>query len=155
MDAKRFLQVGLMTTLFGAGYLLGGAKTAALVSEASASPIPVVQANMVYELRTYTANPGKLDDLLARFRDHTTGLFNKHGIDNLAYWTPFDEPESGNTLIYLIHHANRKQADANWTAFGSDPQWRKVAQKSQVDGKFLARPPDRLYLKALDFSPVL
>ncbi len=114
----------------------------------------VKQPGGVYELRTYLANPGKLPNLNARFRNHTTGIFNKHGIDNLGYWTPFDKPESGNTLVYLIHHANRKQADANWKSFGSDPKWQKVARESQVDGKFLAQPPDRLYLKALDFSPL-
>jgi len=115
---------------------------------------PIKQPGGVYELRTYLANPGKLSNLNNRFRDHTTRLFNKHGIDNLGYWTPFDEPESGNTLIYLIHHANRTQADANWKSFGSDPQWQKVARESQANGKFLALPPDRLYLKALDFSPL-
>jgi len=115
---------------------------------------PIKQPGGVYELRTYLANPGKLANLNARFRDHTTGIFNKHGIDNLGYWTPFDEPDSGNTLIYLIHHANRQQADANWKSFGSDPQWQKVARESQIGGKFLAQPPDRLYLKALDFSPL-
>ena len=115
---------------------------------------PIKQPGGVYELRTYLANPGKLTKLNDRFRDHTTDLFNKHDIGNLGYWTPFDEPESGNTLIYLIHHANRTQADANWKAFGSDPQWRKVARQSQLDGRFLSEPPERLYLEALDFSPM-
>ena len=68
--------------------------------------------------------------------------------------SPGRKPESANTLIYLVHHANRKQADANWKSFGSDPQWQKVARESQIGGKFLAQPPDRLYLKALDFSPL-
>ena len=42
---------------------------------------------MIYELRIYTANPGKLAPLQARFRDHTTGLFERHGIKNVGYWT--------------------------------------------------------------------
>lgn len=109
-------------------------------------------AEGVYELRTYTTNPGKLPNLNTRFRDHTTRLFNKHGMKNIAYWTAFDKPEIDNTLIYLVRHANREQADANWKAFASDPEWKKVAQESQVDGKFLANPPDRLYLKPLPFS---
>ena len=108
----------------------------------------------VYELRTYVANPGKLPKLNARFREHTTGIFNKHGIGNVGYWTPFDRPESGNTLAYLVHHASREQADANWKSFSSDPQWRRVARESQVDGKFLLRRPERIYLEALDFSPL-
>ena len=106
----------------------------------------------VYELRTYTANPGKLLSLNTRFRDHTTRLFNRHGMKNIAYWTAFDKPEADSTLIYFVRHADREQADANWKAFMSDPAWKQVAKESQVDGKFLAKPPERLYLKPLPFS---
>jgi hypothetical protein len=107
-----------------------------------------------FELRTYVVNPGKLPMLNSRFRKHTTSLFNRHGIQNVSYWTPFDQPDRKDTLIYLVHHANRKQADLNWEAFGQDPEWKKVVQESQIQGKLLARPPERLYLKALDFSPL-
>ena len=99
-------------------------------------------------------NPGKLSALNNRFREHTTRLFNKHGIKSLGYWTPFDQPDREDTLIYLIHHANRKQADLNWKAFGQDPEWKKIVRESRVEGKLLVRPPERLYLKALDFSPL-
>lgn len=110
------------------------------------------EAGGVYELRTYVTNPGKLPNLNARFRDHTTNIFNTHGIKNVAYWTPQDEPASKNTLTYIIHHASREQADANWKAFGGDPAWKKVATESQVDGKFLKQKPERTYMKAVDFS---
>jgi hypothetical protein len=106
----------------------------------------------IFELRTYVANSGKLDDLNKRFREHTTRIFNKHGIKNVGYWTPFDQPESGNTLVYLVHHASREQADANWKAFGGDPQWKQVAMESRKGGRLLAKSPERIYLKALDFS---
>lgn len=106
----------------------------------------------VFELRTYTTNQGKLANLNARFSQHTTKLFNKHGIKNIAYWTPFEEPEINNTLNYLLRHDSREQADANWKAFASDPAWRKVVRESQSDGKFLAKPPERLYLRPLPFS---
>jgi len=108
----------------------------------------------IFELRTYVVNEGKLTGLNTRFREHTTSLFSKHGIKNLGYWTPFDQPDRKDTLIYLIHHANRKQADLNWKAFGQDPEWQKIARESEVDGKLLAQPPERLYLKPLDFSPL-
>ncbi len=114
----------------------------------------IKQPGGTYELRTYTVNPGKLTDLNARFAGHTTGLFRKHGIHNVSYWTPFEKPDSANTLIYLIHHAGRKQADDNWKAFSSDPQWQKIARESQLNGKFLAAPPKRIYLKAMEFSPL-
>ncbi len=108
----------------------------------------------IYELRTYVAKPGKLGLLNDRFSEHTAAIFNRHRIKNLFYWTAFDQPESKNTLIYLLHHASRKQADLNWKAFGGDPEWRKVAKESQINGTFLAQPPERIYLKPTDFSPL-
>ena len=54
-------------------------KVLALTAIAFATITPSSLAD-VFELRTYTTNEGKLDDLNARFRDHTIGLFEKHGI---------------------------------------------------------------------------
>ncbi|MEC7991131.1 MAG: NIPSNAP family protein, partial [Pseudomonadota bacterium] len=42
-------------------------------------------AQLVYELRTYTSHPGKLEALENRFRNHTMALFEKHGIINVSY----------------------------------------------------------------------
>jgi hypothetical protein len=72
---------------------------------------------------------------------------------NFGYWIPFDTPDSENTLIYLIHHESRQQADANWKAFVSDPDWQRVRKESEKNGKILAQPPERVFLRALDFSP--
>jgi hypothetical protein len=106
----------------------------------------------VYELRVYHANEGKLDDLLRRFRDHTMGLFEKHGIKNVAYWTPTDEPLKGKTLVYILEHPSREAAKVNWKAFQDDPEWQGVRDKSEVNGK-LAEKIDSTYLALTDFSP--
>ncbi|MFP6671452.1 MAG: NIPSNAP family protein [Pirellulaceae bacterium] len=111
------------------------------------------QLDGVYELRTYTCNEGKLAALNARFRDHTTKLFVKHGIKNVSYWTPFDLPERQNTLIYMIRHENREQAESNWKTFLNDPEWKRISQKSQKNGELLEKPPERIFLKPLDISP--
>lgn len=107
----------------------------------------------VYELRTYTTNEGKLDNLNARFRDHTVALFKKHGMESVGYWVPTDEPTSMNTLIYVIKHASRDSAKASWKAFLADPDWQKVAKESQVDGQILAKAPDAVFMEATDYSP--
>src|SRR5271154_6329669 len=70
------------------------------------------KTDVVYELRVYHANEGKLDALLARFRDHTVALFNRHGLKSVAYWTPTDEPLKGKTLIYILKHPSREAATA-------------------------------------------
>lgn len=116
--------------------------------------LPTAEAfGEVYELRTYTTNEGKLDNLNARFRDHTVGLFKKHGIESVGYWVPTDGPKSKNTLIYVIKHESRDAAKASWKAFIADPEWKKVAEESQKDGRILAQAPESVYMDAADFSP--
>ena len=112
-----------------------------------------LQKRGIYELRTYITSEYKPAALNARFANHTTNFFLKHGMSNVGYWTPYDRPESENTLIYLIQHESREKADKNWQAFSQDPNWKKVARDSQRQGKLLKRKPERLYLKPLDFSP--
>ena len=78
----------------------------------------------VFELRTYTAQPGRLDDLVARFRNHTLKLFAKHGLQNIGYWLPLDAADgAGDKLIYLLRHKSSEAAEASWTTFRADPDW--------------------------------
>ena len=107
----------------------------------------------LYELRIYTAAPGKMGALHARFRDHTLRLFEKHGMKNIGYWTPLEGPTAGTTLIYIIEHASREQAKANWSAFGKDPDWQKAKAESEVNGRIVAK-ADSVFLTATDYSPI-
>ena len=153
MPAKRLPILGLMASLFAAGYLLGGIGAGDLVSRAEATSAPVAQATQVFELRTYTAAEGKFDDLLARFRDHTLEIFEKHGMTNVGYWTPQDAPLSENTLIYVLAHPSREAATQAWRDFGNDPEWQRVAEESQRDGRLIVN-LERVYLDPTDFSPL-
>ena len=107
-------------------------------------------STMVYELRTYTTHPGKLDDLHKRFRDHTMQLFEKHGIKNIGYWVPMDKP---NTLVYLIAHKSRKAADQSWKEFRADPEWKQVAKESEQNGKIVMHVESH-YMTPTDYSPL-
>jgi hypothetical protein len=109
-------------------------------------------ATTVYELRVYHTYEGKLDDLLRRFREHTMQLFEKHGIKNVAYWTPTDDPLKGKTLFYMIAHPSREAATANWQAFRDDPEWKSVQAKSEANGKLVEK-VDSTFLTLTDFSP--
>jgi hypothetical protein len=117
-------------------------------------PSDAVEMGGVFELRTYVAQPGQLAALRAHFRDHATPLFEKHGMKNVGYWTPFDTPEANDTLICLLRHASRQQAAANWQAFHRDPALQRVAGSLQIKGDLLARPPESIYLNATRFSPL-
>jgi hypothetical protein len=112
------------------------------------------KSDVVYELRVYHANEGKLDALLARFRDHTVDIFKRHGMKSVAYWTPTDEPLKGKTLIYILEHPSREAATANWKAFHDDPEWVKVSTASEVNGKLVEK-VDSTYMKLTDFSPAI
>ena len=107
-------------------------------------------APLLYELRTYYAPEGKIDDLNARFRNHTLALFEKHGMKNIMYWVPVDKP---NTLIYVIAHKDKAAADASWAAFREDPVWKKVAEETQKNGKIVEK-VESVYMTATDYSPM-
>lgn len=106
----------------------------------------------VYEMRTYIATPGKTAALLARFRDHTVRLFEKHGMVNVAYWVPTDAKDgSADKLVYILAHASRDAAKASWKSFIADPEWKAAAAASEKDGKILAS-LESVYLTPTDFS---
>ena len=113
--------------------------------------LPDPATETVFELRVYHCYEGKLPDLLKRFRDHTTKLFEKHGLKNVAYWTPMDDPAKSNTLIYILSHPSREAAAANWKAFQADPEWISVRDKSEANGKIVEK-VDSTYMTKTDFS---
>ncbi len=108
----------------------------------------------MYELRVYHAAPGKLAQLLARFRDHTMKIFERHGMKSVAYWTPVDEAQKSNTLIYILQHPSRSAAEANWKSFQDDAEWKSVKAKSEENGKLVEK-LDSTFMSLTDFSPRL
>ena len=122
---------------------------ATLIVSIGLSMLTTIVTADVYELRTYTTNAGKLDNLNARFRDHTVALFEKHGIQSIGYWVPVAKE---NTLVYVIKHKSRDAAKASWQAFIADPAWKKVARESQLDGNILAKAPESVYMETTDYS---
>lgn len=105
-----------------------------------------------YELRVYQAAPGKLDALNARFRDHTTKLFEKHGMTNIGYWTPVNNPDQ--KLYYILAYPSRDARKTAWAAFLADPDWKAVQSASEKDGKLVAK-VDSTFLHVTDYSPAI
>ena len=105
----------------------------------------------VYELRIYYTHPGKMPDLLKRFREHTTKIFERHGMVNVGYWLPVEEKDQ-DKLYYVLKHASRDAAKASWKAFGDDPEWKAVAAASEAAGKIVMK-VDSTFLAAADFTP--
>jgi hypothetical protein len=107
----------------------------------------------VFEVRTYTAEPGKLEALHARFRDHTVQIFNKHGMTSVGYFAPTDEPLSKNTLIYMLEFPSREAAKKSWDEFRNDPEWQKVQKESEANGKLVTK-VDSVFTDPTDYSPM-
>jgi hypothetical protein len=138
---QKSLLLGLPIVLvFIVGFWLGQA------SESNADA-----KNRVFELRTYTANEGKLEALHARFRNHTTKLFEKHGMTNAGYWSPKDMPLAQNTLVYLLAYPSREAAKESWENFRNDPEWKKVKAESEANGE-LVKKVDSVYMDPTDYS---
>ena len=116
-------------------------------------PSSTVEAatDRVFELRTYHTLPGRLPALEKRFRDHTTKLFEKHGMTNIGYWVPADSPAKENTLIYVLAHKSRDAAKASWDAFRKDPDWQAVQKASEADGKIVEK-LESVYMDPTDYS---
>lgn len=103
-----------------------------------------------FEIRTYYAAEGKLENLLTRFRDHTCALFEKHGIENIGYWIPKENKE--NRLVYIIAFPDRVEQKTMWQAFLNDPAWKAAYKASTADGKLVTK-VESTFLNATDYSP--
>jgi hypothetical protein len=126
---------------------------AAMAASITIPPAVAQEHERVFELRTYTCFDGKLPDLLARFRNHTMRIFEKHGMTSIAYWVPQDAPNHENTLIYIIAHASREAAKKNWDEFRQDPEWQKVQKESEANGKIVSK-VESVFMAPTDFSPM-
>ena len=103
-----------------------------------------------FELRTYTAAPGKAEALHTRFRNHTNELFDKHGMEIVGYWIPEGKPDM---LIYLLAHENRHAATVSWESFRTDPTWISAKKSSELNGALTAVVKS-IFLSATDYSPM-
>ena len=132
---------------------LGVLAVGLVVAIAPVSAADAPSAGKVYDMRTYTANPGKLDALHARFRDYTCKLFQKHGIELIGFWTPTEGDEAKNTLIYIVAFPSVEAQKKAWAAFWDDPEWKKVKADSEKDG-VLVKEIKGKNLRATDYSPL-
>lgn len=145
MKLNKLCVLAGVCAVFAAGYFLG--------ESSAATTFAAPAAERVFELRTYTTHEGKLEALNTRFRQHTTKLFERHGMTNVGYWVPADAPLSQNTLIYVLAHPSREAAQKSWAAFRNDAEWQKVRAESEAGGKIVSK-VDSVLMNATDFSPM-
>jgi len=138
----------LFVVVFAAGFVAGNSSKFELWPHANAQ-----KPGRVFELRTYTPSGGRMEELKARFRDHTMHYFEKHGMTNIGYWTPTDARASQTTLIYLLAHSSREAAKQSMAAFSKDPGWVEARTASNKNGNIVAK-FESVFLDPTDFSPL-
>jgi hypothetical protein len=119
------------------------------VALGSATRSNAQQAQGLLEIRTYTANPGKLEALVTRMRDGETGLFEKHGMKNVLH--AIDAPS--NVYIYIVRHESRESADKSWESFRADPKWIALRAASETNGPLVGKVESR-FVAPTSFSPL-
>lgn len=106
----------------------------------------------VFEWRTYTCLPGRLPNLITRFKNHTLKIFEKHHMENIAYFIS-EEKEGQSKLVYLLAHKSEEAAAKSWDAFRNDPAWIAARDASEKDGKIVEK-VESIFLKPLSFSKI-
>ncbi|HLP70405.1 MAG TPA: NIPSNAP family protein [Rhizobium sp.] len=107
---------------------------------------------MIYEQRVYSAIPGRLPDLLTRFREHTLGIWKRLGIEPAGFWTTAIGPDS-NQLTYFLKWESLAEREAKWSSFVTDDEWLAVRAASEANGPIVERIASSL-LSPTDFSSV-
>lgn len=131
-------------------YLLAAGVLFAL--SAFSKPQPMKPSGKLYEIRVYYPTPGKYAEIVDRFRQYTTKLFAKHGMENIGYWTPTDTARQ--ELVYILAYPSREAREAAWQAFGNDPEWKAVVAKTEANGKLVAR-VDQIFMTESELSPAV
>ena len=122
----------------------------------------LIQKNEVYELRIYYTHEGKFNDIISRFENHTTKLFEKHGFTNVGYWTSQSREEPSfadeilnnkdqGALYYIVSFPNMEERDKSWDLFINDPDWKKAYNESRKDGPIVSR-IEQVFLNPTTFS---
>ena len=99
-----------------------------------------------FELRVYTAQPGKRDALAARFASRTAAIYARHGITNVGYWIPQQSDadlgiSAENTFIYMRGYPSKEERDKRLKAAHDDPEFAEVvtSQERNADTRLIVK----------------
>ena len=117
----------------------------------------------IYEMRVYHTYDGKFEDILSRFENHTTRLFEKHGITNVGYWTTMNRDSASfadkfliqndgkRALVYIVSFKDMDSRNKSWEDFVNDPEWIKVYEESRIEGP-IVKEIEQVFLNPTSFS---
>ena len=128
----------------------------------------------VFEIRIYTVADGKVEALSRVFRDNVRHMFARHGMTNVAYFIPTEDPQCGaarpgstilapafdygpcdwsaDTLVYILGHASREAAEANWASFTQDEAGMRSFREDYARAGVQVLKIESAYLNATEYS---
>jgi hypothetical protein len=128
-------------------------QTPEAASNPTSSPAETTNEPLLYELRIYTAAPGKIDALHKRFRDHTLKFFEKHGIKSVGYWDA-ENADGEKQLYYIVTYPDQASREKMLVkGVAADPEFLQVVKESEVDGKLTSK-IESVMLSPTDYSPL-
>ena len=92
---------------------------------------------MLYELRIYRCVPGRLPALHKRFQEATLGIWERHGIRQVGFWTVVIG-DGNHDLYYMLAWDDMAERERKWSAFAADPEWLAKRAESERDGQIVA-----------------
>lgn len=163
MTLKGLVSLALCVGSFALGNLLN-----------ARSPVHAQDGPRLFEIRMYTVEDGKVELLSRVFRDQVTTMFARHGMMNVAYFVPNDEPRcstfspkgtilspvfdtsscqwSKDTLVYILGHQSRSAAERNWASFRRDTGGMKNFRQEYDRAGVKVVKVQSVYMDATDYS---
>jgi NIPSNAP len=91
-----------------------------------------------------------MPDPLARSKDHTVSIWQKHGTVPIGFWTTL-VGLSASELTYILAWNSLAEREIKWAAFLSDQEWLHVRDESEKDGPIVVSISNQI-LSATSFS---
>lgn len=93
---------------------------------------------MIYELRTYWVDPGRLGEFIDNQASLIKDVVEKYGFEYVGYWTVSKpSPEDGADLVYLLRWASMDARNDSWKHFWTYPEWLARLAEANFGGTLL------------------
>ena len=90
-----------------------------------------------------------MPDILARFENITFGIFERHSIKVIGFWTKKDV----NELVYICEFDSEDTMNTAWDAFRADPDWATAKAETESKGPIVSEVISET-LSPTSFSPI-
>jgi hypothetical protein len=105
---------------------------------------------MIFDLRIYTLNPGKLNAWLAMYEKHAYPIQVRHLGKPIAFTTTEVGPL--NQAVHLWAYADQAERESKRNAMQKDPEW-QVYLKMSAETGYMQHQENRI-LRSAPFSPL-